>query len=133
MKILRNITVIILLFAFTGCAPVAFLGGAILGVSGYKYYDGALDVIYQAPYQKTFDAAAKALEALNYSIAEKVQKITEGSITTTGPVKTRIKVSIEYVSAEETKVKIRVGLLGDESASNKIKDKISDIVFDRTR
>ena len=131
MNRLRNIAAVLVLLTFTGCAPVVFLGGAAAGVAGYKYYDGALTVIYHAPFEKTFESAVKAVEALNYNISERHQKIGSGSIITTGTASERLKLTFEYVSPEETEVSIRVGIMGDESTSKVIKDKIADFVFPR--
>ena len=122
---------LLMLMTFAGCTPVIFLGGAAAGAAGYKYYEGALTVIYNAPLDNTFKASEKALEDLKYSISERHQEIGSGYIITTGSTSERIKVSFEYVSAEETEVKIRVGLMGDEATSKVIKDKIADIVFSR--
>ncbi len=123
------LTAVLISFFFAGCAPLAFIGGAALGVGGYKYYNGALIVIYKAPFNKTWDASVSALENLDYQIYESNKKMTSGTIITTGTLKERIKLSLKYVSLEETEVTIRVGLLGDKAASNKIKDKISALVF----
>lgn len=132
MNKLRNITVILMLLTLTaGCTPMIFLGGAAAGVAGYKYYEGALTVIYNAPFEETFEASVKAIEALEYSIYERHQKIGSGSIETTGTSSERVKLSFKYVSPEETEVKIRVGLLGDEATSKVVKDKIADIVFSK--
>ena len=125
------IAAILISFIFTGCAPVAFIGGAALGVGGYKYYNGSLVVIYKTPFDKTWDASIKALEDLEYQVYERNRKMTTGKIVTTGSVNERIKLDVKYVSLEETEVSIRVGLLGDEVISNKIKDKISDILFNK--
>ena len=123
------VAAVLISFIFAGCAPLAFIGGAALGVGGYKYYNGALIVIYKASFNKTWDASVSALENLDYQIYESNKKMTSGTIITTGTLKERIKLSLKYVSLEETEVTIRVGLLGDKAASNKIKDKISDLVF----
>ena len=120
---------VLISFIFAGCAPLAFIGGAALGVGGYKYYNGALIVIYKASFNKTWDASVSALENLDYQIYESNKKMTSGTIITTGTLKERTKLSLKYVSLEETEVTIRVGLLGDKAASNKIKDKISALVF----
>ena len=124
-------TVLAVIFIYSGCAPVAFIGGAALGVSGYKYYNSSLIVIYKAPFDKTWDASISAMEKLEYQIYERNRKMTSGKIVTTGALNEKIKVSVKYVSLEETEVTIRVGLLGDEVISNKIKDKISDIMFNK--
>jgi hypothetical protein len=117
--------------ALTSCAPAAFIGGAALGVGGYKFYDGKLIVIYPASLEKTFDASILAIENLDYQIYERQRKLTSGKILTTGAVKDQIKLSLKSHSFEETEVSIRVGLLGDETISNKIKDKISDYLFNK--
>ncbi|MGD9162004.1 MAG: DUF3568 family protein [Desulfobacteraceae bacterium] len=125
------ILAILISFIFTGCAPVAFIGGAALGVGGYKYYNGSLVVIYKTPFDKAWDASISALEDLDYQIYERNRKMTSGKIVTAGSVNERIKLSVKYVSLEETEVSIRAGLMGDEVISNKIKDKISDILFNK--
>jgi hypothetical protein len=117
--------------AFASCAPVVFIGGAALGVGGYKFYDGQLIVIYPATLEKTFDASISAMDNLEYQIYERQRKLTSGKILTTGSVKDQIKLTFKYNSLEETEVSIRVGLLGDEATSNKIKDKISDYLFNK--
>ena len=127
-------TVLILIsFLFTGCAPVAFIGGAALGVGGYKYYNGSLVVIYKTSLDKTWDASIKALEELEYQVYKRNREMTSGKISTVGSLSEKIRISVKYVSLEETEVRIMVGVLGDEVISNKIKDKISDILFNKKR
>ncbi len=125
------IAAILISCVFTGCAPVAFIGGAAIGVSGYKYINSSLIVIYKAPFDKTWDASVSALEKLDYQVYERQRKMTSGKISTAGSINEKIKLSVKYVSLEETEVTIRVGLLGDEVISGKIKDKISDIMFNK--
>ena len=129
MNRLKNFVTVLLLLTLTGCAPIVFLGGAAAGVGGYKYYQGALDVIYQAPFEKTYESSVKAAEVLGYSITERHQKIGSGSIEATDSNSEKITIKLKYLSSEETEVKIRVGVMGDEATSRVIKDKITDIVF----
>jgi uncharacterized lipoprotein len=131
MNRIKNIVAVLLLLTLTGCAPMVFLGGAAAGVGGYKYYEGALVLIYKAPFEKTYESSVKAIEALGYSITERHQKIGSGSIEATDSNAEKVTIKLEYISAEETEVKIRIGLMGDEAASRVIKDKIADIVFDQ--
>ena len=129
MTKIRYILLIFICLAVTGCAPVLFLGGAASGVAGYKYYEGALTVIYQAPYENTWNAAIKAAEEMSFKIEQRTQELTTGKITCKRSDGTGVKISLKYVSPEETEVSIRVGLFGDENASNVIKDKIGSILF----
>ena len=105
--------------------------GAVAGIGGYKYYEGELAVVYQAPYEKTWDASIRALEEMGYSIEEKTEKLGSGKIRTAEDHNKVVKMSLNYMSRDETEVKIRVGLLGDENASNVIKDKIGNILFNQ--
>ena len=129
----KKLAIVLILISFlsTGCAPVAFIGGAALGVGGYKFYNGALVVIYKTSLDRTWDASIKALEEMEYQIYKRNREMTSGKISTAGSLNERIKISVKYVSLEETEVGIRVGVLGDEVISNKIKDKISDILFNK--
>ena len=129
MSRIKNFVIVLLLLTLTGCAPMVFLGGAAAGVGGYKYYQGALAVIYQAPFEDTYEASVKAIETLGYSITERLQKIGSGSIEAVDSNSEKIKLSLNYIASEETEVKIRVGVMGDEATSRVIKDKIADIVF----
>jgi hypothetical protein len=126
-----GILAILISIALTSCAPIAFFGGAALGVGGYKFYDGQLIVIYPATLEKTFDASISAMENLEYQIYERQRKLTSGKILTTGSIKDQTKLTFKYHALEETEVSIRVGLLGDETGSNKIKDKISEYLFSK--
>ena len=127
----KKLTVILMLISlfFSGCLPLVFIGGAAIGVGGYKYYNGALVVIYQTSFDKTWNASVAAMEKMGYEIYERNRKIASGKMVTTGKSTESIKLTIKYVSLEETEVKIRVGLMGDEGVSNKIKDKISELAF----
>ena len=79
-RIIFIIPIIICLFV-SSCAPMIFIAGAAAGVGGYKYYNGALTVIYQAPYEKTFDASVKAMEELGFTITSKEKVLTNSKIT----------------------------------------------------
>jgi uncharacterized lipoprotein len=114
----------------TGCASlVIFAAGTASGVGGYMYYMGALRVTYQAPYMQTWDATSTALENLGFSIESKAHDLTKGDIVARRAAKTPIYVDVSYISAQETEVSIRVGLLGDESASMAIKEEIRKVLF----
>lgn len=126
----RYIFPLLLCFLFAGCASLALMGvGAVAGIGGYKYYEGELTVVYQAPYEKTWDASIRALEEMGYKIEEKTEKLGSGKIRTSDDNNKIVKMSLSYLNQDETEVTIRVGLLGDENASNVIKDKIGSILF----
>ena len=125
----RYVIPVLLCLCLTSCAPVAFLAGTAAGVGGYRYYKGALTVVYQAPYMKTWDATLEALEEMGFNIESKKQDITSGKIESKRADNKSVTVSLNYISSEETEATIRVGLFGDENASHVIKDKIGSVLF----
>ncbi|MBN2126449.1 MAG: DUF3568 family protein [Deltaproteobacteria bacterium] len=121
---------LVLCFFLLGCAPLIFFGvGTAAGVAGYKYYQGTLTVVYQAPYMKTWDATGTALEGMNFKIESKLHDRTAGRVDAKRADGKHVRVSLKYLSAEETEAVIRVGILGDREASMLIKEEIRKVLF----
>lgn len=132
MSKLKYIFLLFLCFCITGCAPVLLLGGAAAGISGYKYYKEVLTVVYEAPFDNTWNASVKALENIGYTIENQTKELGSGKISTKEDEKRKkVSLTLQYKSVKETEVTIKVGLLGDEAASNVIKDKISSLLFNK--
>ena len=118
-----------LCLCITGCAPMLLLGGAAAGISGYKYYKEVLTVVYEAPFDNTWDASIKALENMGFTIESQTKELGSGKISTKEDEKhKKVNLTLQYKSVQETEVTIRVGLFGDENASNVIKDKIASLL-----
>jgi hypothetical protein len=112
-----------------GCAPLVFFGaGTAAGVAGYKYYEGALTVIYQAPFMETWDSSLQALNQMNLRVLKSPHDTTSGKITARQADGQPVTVSLKYKSAQETEVIIRVGHLGDKNRSMAIKEEIRKIL-----
>ena len=111
------------------CAPVLFLGGAAVGVAGYKYYEGALEVVYESPFMETWDAALRALDRMDMEVTDEKHDLTAGKISAMTSDEKEVKLSFKYRSTEETIVSIRVGVFGDEPASDAIKEEIRKELF----
>ena len=127
---LRYIFSLLLFLCITGCAPMLFLGGAAAGIGGYKYYKEILTVVYEAPFDDTWDASIKALEDMGFTIENQTKELGSGRISTREDEKNKkVNLTLQYKSPQETEVKIRVGLLGDENASNVIKDRITGFLY----
>jgi len=121
---------IIVCFLLTGCAaPVVFFGaGAAAGVVGYKYYEGALTVIFQSPFMETWDATLKALDQMNITVESASHGLTSGKIKAKRGGTERVTVSFRYKSAQETEVVIKVGTLGNQDVSMAIKEEIRKVL-----
>jgi hypothetical protein len=113
-----------------GCAPLFIFGaGAAAGVAGYKYYQGALRVIFQASFMDTWDASIEALENLKIEIKSSNHDATSGMISGRYADNTPVSVSLRYKTSKETEAVIRVGPLGDQKAADKIKEAIRTVLF----
>lgn len=113
-----------------GCAPLVFFGaGSAAGIAGYKYYRGALTVLYRAPYIETWDASLSTLHAMNLKIEHQEHDVTSGEIKAKRADKRMVRLSITYKDARETEVVIRVGIFGDQAASLRMKDEIGKALF----
>ena len=112
-----------------GCAPAVFLAGTATGIGAYKWYQGALLVVYDAPYMQTWDATLKAVEDMELEIRSKKHDLTTGKINARRADEKPVTVSVEYKNAMETEVKIRVGIFGDKDASLVIKERIREALF----
>jgi uncharacterized lipoprotein len=119
-----------LLLFLTGCgALVVFGAGTAAGVAGYKWYEGALTVLYEAPYIKAWDATLKALEKMESKIKSQKHDLTEGTIKAELQDKKSVTISLSYKSAQQTEVVIRVGFFGDKNASDVIQENIRKELF----
>lgn len=128
-KIICSISLMLSL-AFSGCVPVALVAGAAAGIGGYKYLEGALTVVYNAPFKDTWKASLEAIEDMGIKIEDKDHSISSGKIKARRADDTVVSVSMKYLSSDQTEVTIKVGLFGDEKESNNIKDKIAEVLFE---
>lgn len=113
------------LFLIYGCAIV--VGDKVVGVSSGKfiYTDGILTTVYSAPFDKIWKACEKTVADMMASDIEKDKKIATGTIdaVVSGD---KIHISAKYVSKDSTTVSVRVGLAGNNLASQLIHEKIKN-------
>ena len=127
----KGLMLAILCFFFAACTELALVGtGAAVGIAVYKYYEGYLTVIYEAPFMETWNATLKALKEMNLEIWSSDHGLTSGKISACCTGEQQVTISLQYKSAKETEVVIRVGYLGDKEASMAIKESIRRILFD---
>ena len=130
MKKARCFLILLICFCVSGCASAVLFGaGTVAGIGGYKYYNSPLIVIYQAPYIKTWDSATAALRNMDLIIESSKHNQTSGKIKARRSDKVPVTVALTYVSADETEAVIRIGIFGDEAASNVIKESIGKELF----
>lgn len=121
----------ILCLLLTGCGAAVLVGtGTAAGVIGYRYYEGALTVIYKAPFKDTWHASLKALKGMEgFRVESSDHDITDGKIWGEFGDGKPVKVFLKYRAANETEVKIRVGALGERKGAMIIKERIKEALF----
>ena len=127
---MKHMLSVLLCLMSASCAPILFLGGAAAGVAGYKYYEGALEVVYESPFMETWDAALGVLDRMDIEVTNKKHDLTTGKISAMRPDDKEVSLSFKYRSTEETEVSIRVGIFGDEHASDALKEEIRKELFE---
>ncbi|MBN1850375.1 MAG: DUF3568 family protein [Deltaproteobacteria bacterium] len=127
---MRYISLIAVVLFLTSCVPVVFFAGTVAGIGSYKYYQGVLTVVYEAPYIDTWEATLKAVDNLKMQIKKKEHDLTSAKIVAKQADNKTVTISLKYKSSEETEVNIRVGLLGNKGPSDIIKEEIRKILFE---
>jgi hypothetical protein len=122
---LRLSVIGILLIA--GCDTALTVGSQTIGVSSgnFIYTDGYLMASYNYPIDKVWKACEKTLADMKATAVEKNLKIATGKIAAIA-YDEKIQIVVEYESKNQSTVSVRVGLSGNNIASQLILDKITN-------
>ena len=107
--------------ATTGCLAVAAGAGAGAAVA---YVRGELKATVSAGYEATVQAVNSAVKDLEFAKVSEKHDALEDIIVARTAADKKVEIRTEHLTRDSTTVKIRVGLLGDESLSITILDKI---------
>lgn len=125
MKMPRTFALTLILAASllaSGCAALV-LGGAV-AAGTYVYVDGWSTQSYNASLDRSYNAALKACQNLKMTVEKKEKNISEAKIKAKDGDR-EVWIDLDSASEKVTKIKVRVGLMGDEVASKKIHDAIA--------
>ena len=84
-----------------GCVPVALVAGAAAGIAGYKFMEGSLTVVYNAPFKNTWKASLQAIEGMELKIEDKNHKLSSGKIKARRSDDTVVTVSMKYLTSDQ--------------------------------
>jgi len=109
----------------SGCDAALTVGSKTVGVrSGHFIFtDGYLRSTYHAPFDVVWTAAEKTLQDLKAKGIEKKREIATGTMKSVVQDET-VVVQIEYVEKDSTAVGIRVGMAGNNLASELIHERL---------
>jgi len=116
-------------FTLSGCVPLVVGGAAITGGSGaYFYINGELKTDYHYSFDKSWSACEKTVAYMNATDVMPVKEISKGTINAVIDGE-KVHFVVEYKAKNLTAVAIRVGMLGNKSASQRLHDKVVDYLL----
>lgn len=123
-NLLHSILVGIILLSCCGCELLIFGAGGGTGAGTVAYAKGRLKSTEEASLDKTWEAAQKAMDDLEFVATSKQKDALSAKLIARGANDKKVEIDLTKVSENSTEIKIRVGIFGDESASRLILDKL---------
>lgn len=122
-RIATAILMACMLLSTTGCGAI-LLGGA--GVAGtYAYLNGQSKGTYNASLTKSYEASLAACKALQIPVT--LQTKNGASAQVEGKLSgDTVYISLKLIGDNLTQITVRVGLMGNESASHRIHNAIRE-------
>ncbi len=109
---------VLLGFSLCGCALL--VGGAAGGAGTAFWMSGKLSEEVNTSYEKTINAAKKALKSLDMAIDKETKLDEVTQIRSKYDDGREVWIDVRPLTQKTSKVEIRVGVKGDEAASTKI-------------
>lgn len=125
---LRLIAVLLLggVCLLSGCEVLLF-GGAIAGgaTGSYVWINEELKTDYPASFDRTWVAVEKTVAGMRGTQVEPVKEISQGTINAVIDDE-KVRIYVSYKEKNLTSVAIRVGVVGNRLASQRLHDHISE-------
>ncbi len=114
------------IFILTGCAAV-LVGGAVVGAGTgtYMFINGELKTDYNYNFDKVWSAAEKTVASMRGTDVVPAKGIGTGNIDAVINGE-KVRIAVTFKEKTITTVGVRVGMVGDETASRMIQTNIAD-------
>lgn len=123
----RILALLLALTCLTGASGCAILAaGAVAGGGTYAYVSGWGEQSYAVDLDQAYKASLSACRRLKLTVEEQQQNISSASIKAHDAEDTSIWIRMQAKNTNITRVSVRVGLLGDEAATQRIHAAIDD-------
>ncbi len=103
---------------FTGCA--ALLVGAAAGAGGVAYVSGELRMTEAVAIETAQRAGERAMSDLKLAVIKRQQDGLTGVIEGRTSADQKVTIKTKRITAKSTEIRVRVGVLGDETMSRQI-------------
>ena len=114
--------VLLALCGLSGCAAMA--AGAMAGGGTYAYISGWGTQVYNVELDEAYDAAIDACEALDLTLGKRERHLSDAEIEAMDG-DTSVWIDLESTGVRVTEIAVRVGVVGDKIASERVHDRIS--------
>lgn len=108
---------ILLIMSVVGSQGCAVLIGAAAGAGGMAYFRGTLEKNFDKPLKKVHKTTLNALKSIDVFITRDDLNRDSAKIKGVFPDEKKVTVNIEGLTERATRIKIRVGIFGDETKS----------------
>lgn len=117
----------------TGCAGAALLGaGAAAGAGTYAYMEGEASRAMNGGFEQVWNSTLSATRQMNLQVLNTQRDALGGTIEAKSTADgDNVTIKVEPVDSDTTRVKVRVGVLGDEEESRRILQQIETRVASR--
>ncbi|HSB68664.1 MAG TPA: DUF3568 family protein [Candidatus Methylomirabilis sp.] len=113
----------------SGCAAAVLAGAAGgAGVGTAAYIEGEDSRVHSASLDQTWTATLDALKQMNIRVDKSDKDALGGIVEAKRADGTDVKIKEEPADGNTTRVKIRIGVFGDQNASEAIQDTIARIL-----
>ncbi|MGA4643083.1 DUF3568 family protein [Limisphaera sp. 4302-co] len=108
----------------SGCVALLVGGAAAAGAGTVAYVQGELRSTEDAPFERAWTAAQRALRDLEMPVTAQEKDGLSGRIIARAAGDRKVTVRLRKVTGTTTEIRIRVGTWGDEAASRQILESI---------
>ena len=107
------------------CGPL-FVLGAVGGVGGgaYVWHKGWVNQTVEAPIDRVFRAAAAALRDADVLLDQETFAPDDAVLDGYDKDSTRVMIKLTPVDGKSTRIRVRIGLMGDQERSIQILDQL---------
>ena len=107
-----------LILAASGCVPLII--GAAAGAGGVAYVKGGLEKNFDKPVDDIHRAGVRALKKLKMTIKDDVITQHNAKVKAVDSTGKKVELDIEALTEKAAKLRIRVGIFGDQESSQVI-------------
>jgi hypothetical protein len=113
--------VLLVALAISGCTQVVVEDGA---AAQYSWAQGSLQAVVNAPVPAVDKATRKALRELNLVGIEGAVDQLQGEIVARMATGKKVRIKLKSIGPDQTRVRIRVGTVGDKTLAEQIMRRI---------